>query len=78
MLAFAVSSFASPFSFRWFGSGLMFFFSRRHRFSLRGFPLNVEQRGERETSPDTFRLAPAGSVGVCRPHDARRRHTSNK
>jgi tetratricopeptide (TPR) repeat protein len=61
MLAFAVSSFASPFSFRWFGSGLMFFFSAAI-VSHYAASAQREARSERETNRIPIRLAPAGAL----------------
>src|SRR6185436_431689 len=64
MLAFAVSSFASPFSFRWFGSGLMFFFSAAI-VSHYAASTKHEQRGELKTSPVRVRLAPVGALAFA-------------
>jgi len=64
MLAFAVSSFASPFSFRWFGSGLMFFFSAAI-VSHYAASAKHEQRGELKTSPVRVRLAPVGALAFA-------------
>ncbi len=64
MLAFAVSSFASPFSFRWFGSGLMFFFSAAI-VSHYAASAKREQRSELKTSRVPARLAPAGALAFA-------------
>ena len=62
MLSFAVSSFASPFSFRWFGGGLMFFFSAA---IVSHYAASAKREERSEPSRIRTRLAPAGALAFA-------------